>query len=189
MCRVVGRCGPRHRSVQTRSPSTQVVVHRQLGSAADLDGLLITSSALEADELELVRLAGQLLAGVVVGDGAAGEPLPRLDDLLHPLLDGLEVLGRERPLDAEVVVEAVLDRRPDAQQRAGEQVLHGLRHHVGGRVAQDRPAVGGCRWRPARRRHRRQGVRQVLELAADPRGDHLRRVGLGPAGRRRWCRP
>ena len=44
-----------------------------------------------------------------VGDGAAGEPLPLLDDLAHPGLEGGEVLGIERLLDVEVVVEAVLD--------------------------------------------------------------------------------
>jgi hypothetical protein len=85
----------------------------------------------------------QLLAGRLVGHHTAREPLPALLDLLHLLLDGLEILGRERPLDVEVVVEAVLDRRADAQLGLGEQLLHGLRHDVRGGVAQDVQAVGG----------------------------------------------
>ena len=42
--------------------------------------------------------------------------------LLHLLLDGLEVLGHERPLDDEVVEEAFVGRRSDAALRAREEV-------------------------------------------------------------------
>ena len=79
---------------------------------------------------------------VGVADLAAGEVLPGADDLLHLLLERGEVLGGEGPLGVEVVVEAVLDRRADAEPRAGEQLLHGLGEHVGGRVPDDRAAVG-----------------------------------------------
>jgi hypothetical protein len=85
---------------------------------------------------------------VGVADLAAGEVLAGLDDLLHPLLEGLEVLGREGPLGGEVVVEAVLHRRADAQPGAREQVLHGLGQHVRGRVPDHRAALGaGGRYR------------------------------------------
>jgi hypothetical protein len=60
-----------------------------------------------------------------------------LHDLGHPLLDRAEVLGREGTLVREVVVEAVLDHRPDRHLRPGEELLHCLRHQVRGRVAQD----------------------------------------------------
>ena len=76
----------------------EVVVDGQL-AAADLHvgaSVGVGAAALEADQLQLVRLVGQLGAGLVVGDHAPGEPLARLDDLLHPLLDALEVVGRER---------------------------------------------------------------------------------------------
>ena len=69
--------------------------------------------------------------------------LPFLEDRLHPLLDVGDVLRRERTLDVEVVVEAVGDRRPDPELGVREEVLHGLRHDVSGRVPDDRPAFVG----------------------------------------------
>ena len=53
----------------------------------------------------------------------------------HPLLDGREVVRGERARQVEVVVEAVRDRRPDPEPRAGEEVEDRLRHHVRRRVA------------------------------------------------------
>jgi hypothetical protein len=46
-----------------------------------------------------------------------------------------QVVGRERLVAGEVVVEAVLDRRADGDLGAGEQLLHRLGQHVGGVVA------------------------------------------------------
>ena len=80
---------------------------------------------------------------------------PRLDDLLHALLERREVVGGERALDVEVVVEAVADRRADAELGLREQLLHRLREHVRGRVPQHRAAVLGVDRRPARARRRR----------------------------------
>ncbi len=51
--------------------------------------------------------------------------------------------GTERLGDVEVVVEAVGDRRADAQPGVGEELLDGLGHHVGGGVPQDVAAVLG----------------------------------------------
>ena len=71
---------------------------------------------------EGARLGRRLLAqheGVVGGDARA-----------HPRLDGLEVVGRERPGRLEVVVEPVGDDRPDPELGAGEQVEHRLREDV-----------------------------------------------------------
>ncbi len=73
---------------------------------------------------------------------AAAEGLPLLDDALHRLLERLEVLGGEGLGHVEVVVEAVRDERADAELRVGAQLLHRLRQHVGGRVAQHIEAVG-----------------------------------------------
>jgi hypothetical protein len=63
----------------------------------------------------------------------AHEGLRLGDDLPHPGLDALEVLRGERrsPGQLEVVVEAVLDRRADAEGGAREQVEHGLGEDVG----------------------------------------------------------
>ena len=182
MLLVRGRCGPRHRSVQTRSPvrGVEVVVHGQL-RAADLDvGALgcLAGAALEADQLELVRLVRELGLRVGVADLAAGEVLPGADDLGHLLLEGREVLGGEGPLGVEVVVEAVLDRRADAEPGAGEQLLHGLGEHVRGRVPDDRAPVGAGR---GDRLDLGVGVRgpvQVLEVTGgDARGRRPRRRG------------
>ena len=132
-----------------------------------------SASALQADQLELVRLARQLRARVVVGDRPAGEALVVLDDLAHPGLDRLEVLGRERGLDVEVVVEAVLDRRPDAELRVGEQVLDRLGHHVRRRVAQDGAPVGAVDPDRLDLVAGRQLVREVAHDPVDPGRDHV----------------
>ena len=52
-----------------------------------------------------------------------------------------QVFWRERALVGEVVVEAVLDHRPDRDLRLGEQLLHRVREQVRGRVAQDVDAL------------------------------------------------
>ena len=51
---------------------------------------------LEPDQLELELLVRQFLARVVVVDRTAREPLAGLDDLVHLLLDGGEVVRGER---------------------------------------------------------------------------------------------
>ena len=53
----------------------------------------------------------------------------------HPRLDRREVFGRQRAGQVEVVVEAVVDGRADAQLRAREELEHGLGHDVRGGVA------------------------------------------------------
>ena len=81
-----------------------------------------------------------------------------------------------RSFGREVVIEAVVGRRAEGDLRAGEQVLHRLRHHVREVVAGELQRVG-----LVLRRHQRElGValerpRQVAQLAVDPRGD--RRLG------------
>ena len=155
----------------------EVVVDGQLG-AAHLDRLLGLLAALEADQLQLVRFGGQLRAGIIVGDDAPGEPLSLPDDLPHALLDRLQVLRVERAIGVEVVVEAILDRRPDAQLGLREQVLDGLRHDVGGRMPQDRAPVGVVD--PDRFDHVPVGdlAVQVTQFPVDPRRDH----GVRPGG-------
>ena len=69
--------------------------------------------------------------GLLGGDHAATEGLAILDDALHRLLDGLEVLGGEGLRDVEVVVEAVGDERADAQLGVRPQLLDGLGHARG----------------------------------------------------------
>ena len=155
----------------------EVVVDGELG-AADLDRLVVgCRPALEPDELELVRLAGQFRRRLAGRDDPAREPLALLHDLAHPLLDRLQVIRGERVRHVEVVIEAVLDRGADAELR-GEQFLHRLGQHVRGGVPQDRQAVRAA---DADRRDDvavGQRVGEVPQLTGDPGGDH----GAGLAG-------
>ena len=66
------------------------------------------------------------------------------DALAHPLLDRGQVVGRQRPGQLEVVVEAVIDDRPDPELRAGEQVEHRLGQDVRGGVAHRPELAGGA---------------------------------------------
>jgi hypothetical protein len=89
------------------------------------------------DNLDLEWLAPRLQLGDGIGarqvlrmlEGKVGSLL-----LLHLRLDLLEVGRRERAGQVEVVVEAVLDGRTDAELRRGEQFQNGRGHHVGGRM-------------------------------------------------------
>ena len=92
------------------------------------------------DDLRLVRLVGEDAQRLVDRDGGTLERLVFFDDLVHPGLDPFEVLGGERSIDVEVVVEPVGDRRPDRELGSRIQVEHGLRHDVGARVAQNVPS-------------------------------------------------
>ena len=64
--------------------------------------------------------------------------------LAHLRLDLLEVGRRQRPRQVEVVVEAVLDGRTDAELRVGEDVEHGGRQHVRRTVTHRREVVFGA---------------------------------------------
>ena len=124
-----------------------VVVRRQV-AGADFGGLVRigVDVAFVPDQLELERLLGEFFGGGLGGGvDAALETLTGLDDLLHPLLDGLEVLRSEGLGDLEVVVEAVFDGRADAQLGTGELQLHGLGEDVGAGVPDHGTAVFGVR--------------------------------------------
>ena len=107
---------PRHDLVAL-AVAGDVVVDRQLAGtdlgARTLRRALGVAGALQPDQLELVGLARELGACLVLGDHPATEPLAGVDELLHRLLELLQVLRLERGLDIEVVVEPVGDRWPD----------------------------------------------------------------------------
>ena len=94
---------------------------RDVAQAADLVG-------------DLPALADELLR-LFAGALEALELLVLLGDAAHLLLDLHEVFGREGVVEVEVVVEAIVGRRPDIQLRLGEQAKHGGTQHVGGGVA------------------------------------------------------
>jgi len=151
-----------------------VVVDGQL-AAAHLDVLIVAAvggGALEADQLELVRLAGELGARLVVGDDPTHETLARADDPRHLLVEGLEVLRGERLGDIEVVVEPVGDGRADPELGLGVDRLHRLREHVRGGVAQDVEAVGRVDRDRLDDVGRSDGRREVLQFAVDAHRDN-----------------
>ncbi len=112
--------------------------------AAAVDGHRLVRQVV--DQLQLVGLGGEELAGLL--------PVHLLPDkrrfgrhaFLHLLLDSGEVLRHQGPRQVEVVVEAVLDGRADAELGLREEHLHRLRHHVGGRVPHgiESGLVAGC---------------------------------------------
>ena len=129
------------------------------------------------DQLLLVRLALELVERFQAVELAALEREFLGDDLTHPLLDGLEVVGGERAFDIEVVVEAVLDRRPYAELGHREEVLHGLGHDVGRRVTEYVQRVRGLVGDDLDRIASAYDALNVDELAVELAGDR----GLGEA--------
>jgi len=53
-----------------------------------------------------------------------------LEQIVHPLLDTIEVLGGEGLLHLEVVVEPVVDGWPDGELDLRKQLHHRVRQHV-----------------------------------------------------------
>ncbi len=89
------------------------------------------------DQLDLVVLTTvrEHLADVVPLPDLLGEGGVARHDLAHLGFDRREVLGCERRVAREVVVESVLDHRADGHLCRRPQRLHGLRQHVGAVVA------------------------------------------------------
>ena len=121
--------------------TVDVVVEAQF-LAADFSGSFrIEVGLLVLDKLELVRLIGLFGEGFLLGHHAAAEGLGGLDDALHALFDLFEILRSERGVHIEIVVEAVLDDRSDAEFGVRTDFLYGLGHDVGRGVAHDGHAV------------------------------------------------
>ena len=146
------------------------------------------------DELDLVvlALAAEALERLLDRDVLARERLVGGDVLAHLRLDGLEVgVGEADAVgEVEVVVEAVLDRRPDGDLHARVEVHDRRGEHVGGVVADEvervLPAAIGD---DLQRLVGLQRLREVAQLAVlldgqggarQPRAD--RSGGVGAAG-------
>ena len=115
-------------------------------------------------QLELLAEPAEQRERLVARDLLAGEREVLLDLLVGRLLDRLEVLGRERLVAREVVVEAVLGGRPDRHLGAGEQPLDDRRDDMRGVVAHQVEPLGVLR-----REHRERAA--VIE--------RLRQVDVG----------
>ena len=119
-----------------------VLVRRHLGMRL---ACLVGGLAQVVEDLDLERLVtlGEEGPPLRRRQDLALEPVVGRDGLGHPRFDLLQILGRQRAGQLEVVVEAVLDGRADAQLRAGEQVHDGLGHDVRGRVAHRVERIAG----------------------------------------------
>ena len=89
----------------------------------------------------LVRLTGKSLQRFLLGHLLSNKRLIAPDDLLHLLLDPLEVLRGKRFLHVEIVVEPVFDRGPDGDPYLRKEFLYGRSHHMGSTVPHDFEAV------------------------------------------------
>ena len=88
--------------------------------------LLIGGNGVDQLDLERFALLFEQALRVLARDGPLQERLVAGDDLAHPLFDRGEILGRERLVAEEVVVEAVLDHRPNGDLRSWPKRLHGF---------------------------------------------------------------
>ena len=70
------------------------------------------------------------LARLVAGVRAHHKGVVVLDDFAHAVLDLFEVFGHKGVGAVEIVVEAVLDRRPDGEFGPRKKLGHRLRHHM-----------------------------------------------------------
>ena len=112
--------------------------------------------------------------------------LVALDDLAHARLDLFEILGRERRVAREIVIEAVLGRRAEGDLRLGVELLDRLGHDVRGVVTDDfepvRLVAGDDRDLGVMVDDGREVARAAVKLQRD------RRLGEAGADRRRKLR-
>jgi len=103
------------------------------------------------DDLAVPQLGDPFQLEWVVGEAAVGFlPAHFLPDeavilrghLGHLLFDGGQVFGRERTLDGEIVVKAVLDRRAEADPCLGEELPDRRGKDMGGGVAEHLQRLG-----------------------------------------------
>jgi hypothetical protein len=123
------------------------------------------------DALELERVVAEHLARLVARHLAPLEGELLLRDAAHLGLERREVLGRERLRDLEVVVEAVVDGRAEADLRVGAQAAHGRGERVRARVAQHGERLGVALGEHAERAAAPQRRHEVLHLAVDAHRD------------------
>ncbi len=88
--------------------------------------LLIGRNGVDQLDLERFALLLEQALRFLARDNPLRERLVAGDDLAHALFDRREVLGRERLVAEEVVVEAVLDHRANRDLRSGPERLHGF---------------------------------------------------------------
>ena len=101
---------------------------RELRVRAEADCLRIGAELL--DQLQLVGLIREALPRILKIRLAPDEAVVALHLLAHPALDLLQIIGRQRARQVEIVVEPVGDRRPNRDLALGKQLQHHLRQHM-----------------------------------------------------------
>src|SRR5439155_18749755 len=89
------------------------------------------------DSLELERIVLEASLGLSSRDLFPLEWIVCLHNLHHLFFDNLQILRTEGPANVEIVVEAVFDRRAEADLRLREQLAHGGRQRMRRRMAEE----------------------------------------------------
>ena len=92
--------------------------------------LLIGGNGVDQLDLERFALLFEQALRLLARDDSLRERLVASDDLAHALFDRRKILGRERLVAEEVVVEAVLDHRANRDLRSWPERLHGFGENV-----------------------------------------------------------
>ena len=137
-------------------------------------------------QLQLIILPGEQRAPLLCCDEAFFHRKIRLDNLLHLGLNGIEIARGKRTVCLDVVIPSVFQRRADAEPRLREQMLHGLRHHMCGRVPEGMLTLGRVEGHDLQRAVLFQRRAQIARLAVhlggtgrliQPRADAFRHLG------------
>ena len=145
------------------------VRERAVGVERDRVHALVAHEVLDQLDLVVLALADEALERVAGGHVLALEGLVGLDVLAHLRLDRLEVgLGDVCPLrEVEVVVEALLDRRPDRDLHAGVELHDRCRQDVGGVMAEEVERVVAAVGDDLDRHAVVERARQIAQIAVD----------------------
>ncbi len=134
-------------------------------------------------DLEHLALVAEILFRLVAAPEFLGEGRVALDDLMHLRFDLGEIVGVERLLLGEVVVETVLDDRADGHLSAGPQGLHGLRHDVRSVMSDQLERLGVGPDNDLDVGIGLDGVGQIRQFAVKRDSNRLLGQRLGDAGR------
>ena len=104
--------------------------------ALAVDGRAVAVLEFVVDDFDLVRVVGKVLAQVALVQLHAFHRVVAAGDLVHFLLNRLEVAFADR-LHGEIVVEAAIDGGTDGRLGVGVERRDRLGQQVGGRVAED----------------------------------------------------
>ena len=142
----------------------------ELAGLVDRDLLVGRGELLDEVALHEVAFRLEALQAFLARQKLARVRQVLLHQLLHLLLDGLQVLGRERLLAIEVVEEAALGRRAVAELGLGKEFQHRRGHQVRRRVAINFQRFGIAVGEQAQLDILLQRAREVDELRAVLRG-------------------